>query len=1007
MGFLARAFNVRAGEGGPTFTFFLVTFCVGVGASLSRSLTQTLFMANADEGLLPFIFLGTEAGVMTVSFLYAYLTQKMRPLTITHTIAATLVILLGFVWLKLNFLPDYSLEVPATINYAEYYQVYTQLPPETQKVLQTFYQIDVENKAITFIAGGDKANEELGLALKALGVYTPHHPWIYFFFWFAFNVPFVMISMHMGVFISLHFNALQRKRLVPVIFAGQTSGSVLGGTLLAFLTKVFGLQPDMVVALSPFMFGTVIVITAIAARYYQPIEDMKSKKKKGRKWSEGVKEGFSFVVESKLMLYMTVGSLFFFTIVKVNQYEYLAIYKSFFPDSRDLAAFLGLYEVVGNLTALIIQMTITPRIVGMFGVGSANTLYPSMQVAATALLFLVTLINWFLAAPVMMMYLVAAIFINFVNAESRKTVFTPTRNLLFNGIPTDMWGNAQAFFNGMINPLGTVIATSILLGIPLLIPDANWLTLIFSIVGVIVALVLLFSAIPQKRAYERAVLKMLETRSFDKNQLDQMDFGKLDDKTYSMVIETLNSDEAERVDLGLQLIGITKDDRFLSALDKRYTTAPIENKPKFVFITAKYDNEDAFKMLENWLEQEKSEAGLCALFPVVAKNPYKDLTEKVRAYFDDDNAAIRFTARLALAREDKKFLKEYVLGYLESGDSDIDALRQAIITAGKIDMREAMPHLLKVATDKSNTLRKDALEALSLIAQPGDEELKQVVENILNGRDKNEKTEQHLALEIMNRMKPVNNTRELELLIPYMLKRLPRHRRKIEEVLNPITTPVLEAIQAEVTIHKLNIERKLFLLQLLNDQGKTDPELLIHAGKVHLDYFIRSKMWENRILEWEAGEKNQIGSTLLHIISYQNKGFLELTIRCLVYMAGQGIEVGNNVANGLLSDHKKNRIMALEALSNMNEKHLGSLIYDLFEAGNFETDALTTFASNRVNPEFKRPTDEDMVIEILALDDPYLISVLMHYLSVKNLSSLEAYIKKQELPTHPVIQELI
>ena len=66
--------------------------------------------------------------------------------------------------------------------------------------------------------------------------------WVYPLYYVVYEVASELVLIHAGLYLNQNLDALQSKRLVPLIFGGSQTGVILGGIILAVFSPVIGVS---------------------------------------------------------------------------------------------------------------------------------------------------------------------------------------------------------------------------------------------------------------------------------------------------------------------------------------------------------------------------------------------------------------------------------------------------------------------------------------------------------------------------------------------------------------------------------------------------------------------------------------------------------------------------------------------------------------------------------------------------------------------------------------------
>jgi len=149
-------------------------------------------------------------------------------------------------------------------------------------------------------------------------------------------------------------------------------------------------------------------------------------------------------------------------IVFVIEFYYLSTMARVFEDQKSLAHFLSSVVFISTLCGFIIQVFITPRLLHYFGVGTTNLFYHfSLTTGAISLLIFSLIPN---DGNQLELYGIAlfVVFARFCDIAVFYSIYDSSSQLLFYSLPSKLLQKGQIFIVGMVVPLSTVLAGSLL-----------------------------------------------------------------------------------------------------------------------------------------------------------------------------------------------------------------------------------------------------------------------------------------------------------------------------------------------------------------------------------------------------------------------------------------------------------------------------------------------------------------------------------------------------------------
>ena len=921
--FLGHLLSIKANEWDGVFYFFLVLLVFSFGASFARSLGMALLVDKLGGDNLPIMFIFIDLSVMVGSIPYAHYTKKFSGLGI-----------LGFFLLSTTV-----------------FSVIAQL-----------------------------------LFLLTTN-WWPQQNWVYGFFFVGFFFFYILISIHVGSVIASYFNAVQVKRVVPVINTGLPIGGALGGTTLIVLLKVFHFQPQqLIVILGGACLGAYGLLRVIRAR----LSSVRTSNAQLRTTKNPLNEwviAFKYIISSSLMIYMSLGLMLFVIANKLLEYHYQTIiYFNVFPNPTERATFFATYEVFANLAWLFIQLFFTSRIVMKLGVGASNVLYPILLTTVSLTLFIYfygKAHGQIPSSDIVMLSL--GIMTQFVNQEMRGAWRTPAHNLLFNAIPPNQWGINKAFLNGIVYPLSTIIVGSLLILITGTLSADSSMTAIKSVlekeqiyfilplIALIVSILGILVALPQGAAYDKGVFSLLNQGLFN----GQTNLTA-DDKNKSLrhvIQQKLSSADPYHVVAALEMIRVLRLNYFvnqvgnlllktqlikikehcintLAALPQSHSNLtylvealqteqtpevlPLILKNLALFKTVNFNNTIA-KLLTHPVPKVFVEASLCLYNHPSYK--YKALIEK------------KIIERLQHSQSSDTALYLYELGELcQSSNSDT-----------------VLPFL---DSDETQEIRLAAFTALIRMLETELEPFKYRLIEALDSPDKNMKI---AALRALKECQPLDNWSPVVWLLGARDRVLVTESKELLRLSLNVCKP---ALIEQVFSDKLSVQQRFEILSLIYPKLDNEQRQQLQQGADEsLKKFVRVNglLKLHQSLESTSKIYDLIGKVLQEIA--ENHLLHVLTI--ITFASEHNIEFFQRVSKGLQSLSRANQGNALEVLSNAKEKYLVSRVLKYFDERINDLKAI-----NRIHVMlFGEPLEIDKMdyeTQLLTLDHDMLKACLLY-----------------------------
>lgn len=463
--------NVRAGEWGELFFFWLFNTLIWTGLAVGEAVSEALFLKRVGVESLPMMFIICSLVAIPLSLMFDRMQTRVQPLRLALGLnlgaAAAVLFSLGLLRSGMTW---GELPVGAPFLY----------------ILQA-----------------------------CLGT---------------------LLTTHFSILLSGRFSTLDAKRLFPLIFSGTVAGAMLGGFLLNAFAVSWGVERLLTLWVMLLIGSTawLLLFRNRLATMDRLGDDSGTPQFAG----SGILERFRYEARSVLgspLLALLAGSMLLMTISRYFiEYQYSDIFNQAFPDETHLARFFGIYTIASNILALLFQGLVTGRMIQLLGVNNANLFYPCSTFLAFAGLSV-----WY--------WVPAGIFARFNQEGLRKAVFQPVSNLFYNAIPPKRRARSIAFNEGIVVPIGSVIAGLVLLALP-------GRPLAVSLLAMTLAMGWVAITWWQRGIYSQSLLEMLKRSQIGELAADEKGLGILDAQTQLLVMEALKDPNDEVVEVAAELL---------------------------------------------------------------------------------------------------------------------------------------------------------------------------------------------------------------------------------------------------------------------------------------------------------------------------------------------------------------------------------------------------------------------------------------------------------------------
>lgn len=316
-------------------------------------------------------------------------------------------------------------------------------------------------------------------------------------YYLVYEVASELLLMHALLYVSQNFEAMQAKRLTPLIFAAAQFGKIIGGLVLTFASPVIGVQNFILIWAGLISIALILIIFRHRQAGVSPYYRSGKKGRKGLVYSiDQISQGLQFAKRSRLLKSLSLALFFIVISFYIITYAVNSIYSETFSTEESLSTFFGLLTVVNGVIALVIQAFLTSKLLRAFGIKKINLVFPVTTL--TSYLFLIISFTF----P-------AALFASFNKEVIMTALRNPVRNLFFNALPDYMQGRARALSLAVVLPISLVITGGLLIFMQNLSESRVYLY-----VGLFSVFLYLYFSIKINSSYVSTILSTLRARVF-------------------------------------------------------------------------------------------------------------------------------------------------------------------------------------------------------------------------------------------------------------------------------------------------------------------------------------------------------------------------------------------------------------------------------------------------------------------------------------------------------------
>jgi AAA family ATP:ADP antiporter len=505
------------------------------------------------------------------------------------------------------------------------------------------------------------------------------------------------------------FNPRQAKRLFGYILGGGTLGGLLAGVVSRGIVNTIGTENLFLITVAQLLGCTIIM------RWITLQEPAAAKRGTARTTSsdQDTAGAFASILKSKhLLLLATIISI---TVVAQTliDFQFKNIIQQNYETKDALTGFFGSYYAYINIMIILFQLLVTGRVLKRFGVGVALLVMP-------AALFLGSGITLFY--PVLW----AAIFVKSCDDVFSFSVNKWSTEILWIPIPASIKQRAKIFIDVVVERISRGIGGLLLL---LLIMVASPGIRQLSIPTLVMLIGWVFLCVRIHKEYVVSIESTLQKQSLD---LDNIAVDLSDSSTINLLFPLLDSKNERQVAYALELLQDMKnpeaaeriqqlchhpspevrtralrilsgigDPEFVSQIEPLLKDGDEEVRTEAMHYICTYGEAEYNQKLQSFLVHSDYRMKSAAIACIAQYGGEKERALITRQLIDQmlsERGEYRKLARLGAAEalgvmEQGSDVRQYLLELFD--DEDVDVVKQAIRSAGRIKCPELVPVLLE------------------------------------------------------------------------------------------------------------------------------------------------------------------------------------------------------------------------------------------------------------------------------------------------------------------------
>ncbi len=363
-----------------------------------------------------------------------------------------------------------------------------------------------------------------------------------FYIWVAIFA--LLTTSQFWILANMVFDSRQAKRIFSFIGAGAIAGGIFGGYLTSILSN--HISAEYLTGVSAFILAPVLFLSHEIWENYLKSDVRILTAISQTKYDS--KQPYKLILESRHLTLIAAIVAISVMVAKLVDYQFGGLASDIIQDPDELTAFFGFWFSTFNVISLFLQLFMTRRIVGHYGVASTIFILPATIFMASMVIFLFPGL------------LFGVVLLKMSDGGLKQSINKAAMELLIFPVSTEIKNRTKTFIDVFVDSLATGFIGLLLIFI---IKGMGMSYMAVNIMLVILIVLWIYFAFLVRKEYVKTISAKLRKLN-ETNRQENIDYNK------SSVIETiqqvLKSGTDEQKLFMLKKIRPLADRRFQSAL---------------------------------------------------------------------------------------------------------------------------------------------------------------------------------------------------------------------------------------------------------------------------------------------------------------------------------------------------------------------------------------------------------------------------------------------------------
>ncbi len=438
----------------------------------------------------------------------------------------------------------------------------------------------------------------------------------------------LLTASQFWVLANMVFNAREAKRLFSFVGAGAIAGGIFGGYLTSVLAQI--MSSENLPFVCAFILSLCIPITRKVWR--ENVVDTQTQFQQKKRTKGFSSHPLALISKSRHLTYIACIVGVSVVVAKLVDYQFGGVASALIPDTDELTVFFGFWFSTFNVISLFLQLFLTRRVVGTFGVGTSLFFLPTLILIAAIIL---------LVAPEMLM---AAVFLKMSDGSLKQSVNKAAMELLILPLPVELKNQTKTFIDVFVDSVATGISGLILIFI---IDGLKLSTYAISLLIIILLFVwLTFANLVRKEYLKSFKLKLSEP---DKTSTKR-EFDISKESVLGGLQKVLEQGKEKQILFTLSKTKELNHERFFESTRKLLQHESSEVRASALQSLYFYSNHNISEEVKKMTNDPFQKVKIAAFEYLIQRSP-ENKVQLINQYLEDKDEKIKGAALVSVAKE--------------------------------------------------------------------------------------------------------------------------------------------------------------------------------------------------------------------------------------------------------------------------------------------------------------------------------------------------------------------